>query len=133
MVDEYLTVGEVGDLKEGVQELSDMDHVPKLVVVGNFVLCSFAKRMQEFKTIIELVERLGKEGVFVEKELEDSMLVVMANFYDLLIDCPTAMEKLDVLLDEWKDIIGTEMSGKCKKYAEEVKNRLEEEYRQQES
>eukprot|EP00826_Nyctotherus_ovalis_P042932 TRINITY_DN4487_c0_g2_i1.p1 TRINITY_DN4487_c0_g2~~TRINITY_DN4487_c0_g2_i1.p1 ORF type:complete len:116 (+),score=45.62 TRINITY_DN4487_c0_g2_i1:518-865(+) len=110
-----------------------MDHVPKLVIAGYFVLCSFAKRMQEFKTIIELVERMGKEGVFVEKELEDSTLVVMANFYDLLIDCPTAMERLDVLLDEWKDVISAEMNDKCKKYAEEVKNRLEEEYRQQES
>jgi hypothetical protein len=133
LIDEYLNTKQINDMKDGVQELDEMSHVPKIVIAGNFILCGFSKTMEEFKTIIELIVKMMKDKVFVEAELEDSLLVVMANFYDLLIDCPNSMERLDLLLNELKDIVSADMKDKCKKHTDAVKSRLEEEYKKKDS
>lgn len=129
MVDEYLSTKQVSDIKDGVQELNDMSHIPKIVIAGNFVSYGYLKSMDEFKTIVELILNMSKDGVFVEKEVEDSLLVVMANFYDILIDCPTAMQRLDLLLAAWQHVVAADMQDKCKKHAAEVKARLQEDYK----
>lgn len=59
------------------------------------------------------------------------MLVVMGNFYDVLIDCPTAIELLTELLEEWEKnaILNKEMKEKCMKHVEMNKQKLAEEYK----
>jgi len=133
LIDEYLSAKQINEIKEGVQELDEMSKISKIIIAGNFILCGFSKTVEEFKTIIDLVMMMMKDGVFVEKELEDSLLVVMANFYDILIDCPNAMERLDLLFNELKDIVSPDMKDKCKKHTDAVKSRLEEEYQKKDS
>ncbi len=57
----------------------------------------------------------------------------MGNFYDVLIDCPTAIERLKGLLAEWEKrtvLTNTELKEKCEKHVQEVKAKLEEDYKQ---
>ncbi len=55
----------------------------------------------------------------------------MANFYDVLIDTPSAFDWLKELLVEWekKGATKKEAAAKCTKYVEALKQQLEEEYK----
>ena len=55
----------------------------------------------------------------------------MANFYDVLIDCPTAENQLGKLLKKWEkaSIVVPELKEKCAKHVEGLKKKLQEEYK----
>ncbi len=59
------------------------------------------------------------------------MMVVLANFYDAVIDSPAALDRLKELVDSWTKggAMKKEVGEKCAKYAEGVKLQLEDEYK----
>jgi hypothetical protein len=142
MVDEYVVSRQISEVKDVVTELSEVHHVMKPVIAGNFVLYGYTKKPKEFAEIVKMLVGLVKEGVMLDKELEESyvfgndrkqnrLLVVMGNFYDVLIDCPTAIEQLKELFTIWGEgeILSKEMREKCEKHAEELRKRLDEDYK----
>ena len=58
------------------------------------------------------------------------MLVTLANFYDVLIDCPAAGGQLKSVLQEWVDagVIKKEFEAKCVAHLDTVKKELDSEY-----
>ena len=140
MVAEYLQSKQLQDVKDTVAELADVHRVPKAVVTGTFVLYAYQRKPEEFKCIAEMLVKLAKDGTIYDKELQEAydlvdyiirLLVIMGNFYDVLIDCPTAVERLNELLVEWEKngILTQELKEKCEKHVVEVKKKLEEDYK----
>ena len=58
-------------------------------------------------------------------------MVLLANFYDALIDCPTAIELIKELFAEWgkNSLLKKEAEEQCIKHVESVKSSLEAEYK----
>lgn len=61
----------IGDIKESLAEIVDVDRISKAVIVGHFVLYGFNKKTTEFTQIIKLIEGLAKESVMTPGEIEE--------------------------------------------------------------
>ena len=128
LIDEYLNLKQFPDMKDAVIELKDVNNISSIVISGNFVLFGYTKTIEEFKIVVKRIMKLMDEGLIVKKDVEDSLLVVMANFYDIVIDCPNPDERLEALFEEWKEIVSEDIKGKCKKCVAEIKAKLKEDY-----
>eukprot|EP01022_Parablepharisma_sp_SALTPOND_P023121 TRINITY_DN47_c0_g4_i1.p9 TRINITY_DN47_c0_g4~~TRINITY_DN47_c0_g4_i1.p9 ORF type:complete len:487 (+),score=92.28 TRINITY_DN47_c0_g4_i1:25851-27311(+) len=122
VVEEYLESHKVDEFKE---EAAD---IPKGNLVGHAIIHSFGKKRPQFLEMCGLIKGLYKEGFVKEKEVEEGLLVVLANFYDVLIDSPTPLESLKALLVEWSEFVEKDLKDKCIAHAEDVKKSLDEEY-----
>ncbi len=60
-----------------------------------------------------------------------SLVVVLANFYDVLIDCPTSFDLFKDLLVEWEQatLVKKELEDKCLQHVDSLKKQLEAEYK----
>ena len=58
-------------------------------------------------------------------------MVCLANFYEILIDCPAAPDLFQEMLTSFESagIIGKELGQRCLAHIETLKKQLEEEYK----
>lgn len=130
LADEYLLSSDITALKEGVQEIRDIDMLQKCLIIGHIILYSFGKAHKEMSKIWKSLEELIILKAIQKEEIEEGVIVALANFFDTVIDLPDAPNMLKELLMDYakKGIIEAIFEEKCRKHLEEVQKEVTEEY-----
>ena len=117
-------------MKENFTEMSEVEQVQRCVSVGLCLLYSFTKTAADFKKVCQIIIDLSQDSAIRVGDVEEGVVVALANFYDVLIDNPNASALMKEMLAmfETGKLIGKEFVEKCVQHLEMLKKQLEEEY-----
>ena len=110
----------------------DNEKLPKCICVGHYLLWGFSKNPKQFVVIYKLILELHKQKHLDPVDIEEGVMVALANFYDTMIDNPSAPKQLNEMLDmfEQEKIIGKELVSTALAHVDEMKKQLDSEYAQ---
>lgn len=113
-----------------MDEVIENEVLPKAICVGHFLLWSFTKKAKDFVKVYKMITELFTKNNVVASEVQEGVMVALANFYDTLIDNPNSPEQLKEMLETFEQvkILDKDFILSVEAHIEEMKKQLDEEY-----
>jgi len=113
-----------------MDEVVENELLPKAICVGHFLLCSFSRNPKDFVITCKLMIELCEKDHVALEDIQEGIMVILANFYDALIDTPNCLTQLKEMLESFEKakIVDKEFVSSVQAHVEEMKKQLEEEY-----
>ncbi len=129
-IDEYLASGAISEVADTINEVVDNEKLPKCICVGHFLLWGFSKNPKDFVTVYKLMIELNKQKHLDPIDVEEGIMVALANFYDTMIDNPNAPVQFKEMLTAFESakLVGKELTVQALAHVEDMKKQLEQEY-----
>ena len=115
---------------EVIEETVEKEGISKPICIGHFLLSGFSKKPKEFVIVYELIIKLFVEKQVSSNDIEEGIIVTLANFYDTLIDNPNSSNQLKNMVElfEKKQMVNPDYIQAVNSHVEALKKELEEEY-----
>jgi len=129
-IDEYLDVGTIKDVVDTLYEVMDNEKIERKICVGHYILWGFSKKPKDFVTVYKMVIEMYKSKNIEQIDIQEGIIVALANFYDTLIDNPNSPDQFKEMLNafEAEKLITKEEIANALVHINEMKKQLEEEY-----
>jgi len=116
------------EIKETIN--TEITGLARGIIIGHMLIYGFTKKMTEFNEIKRMINKIASEKFIDNNDILESVNVILANYYDSLIDSPATSQLFKEILDEWVilNLIKKDQQEKFIAHAQIIQKQLESDY-----
>jgi len=129
-IEEYLSTSDLQEIIVTIEELIENEVIAKSICIGHFLLTGFSKKTKECLLVYKMIIELLNKSHIGTTDIQEGIMVALANFYDAMIDFPNSPEHLKETLEAFESlkVIDKEFVQSVNSHIEAMKKQLDEEY-----